>query len=115
MSQLGEMSNDEFDAFFVVDTDSCIESFAGGIDADNRNFCGSETFDLVGLMPNEETNTASALLRTGSSSKNASRASDPSMVDDQIVPGVTQNIVKSGNDFGGEPFDDAAATNNAMR
>ena len=30
-------------------------------------------------------------------------------VDDQIVPGVTQNIVKSGNDFGGEPFDDAAA------
>lgn len=25
-----------------------IESFAGGIDADNRNFCGSETFDLVG-------------------------------------------------------------------
>ena len=25
MSQLGEMSNDEFDAFFVVDTDSCID------------------------------------------------------------------------------------------
>ena len=48
MSQLGEMSNDEFDAFFVVDTDSCVESFAGGIDADNRNFCGSETFDFVG-------------------------------------------------------------------
>lgn len=48
MSQLGEMPNDEFDAFFVVDADSCIESFAGGIDADNRNFCGSETFDLVG-------------------------------------------------------------------
>lgn len=44
MSQLGEMPNDEFDAFFVVDADSCIESFAGGIDADNRNFCGSETF-----------------------------------------------------------------------
>ena len=30
-------------------------------------------------------------------------------VDNQIVPGVTQNIVKSGNDFGGEPFDAAAA------
>lgn len=79
MSQLGEMPNDEFDAFFVVDTDSCIESFAGGIDTDNRNFAVPRRLTSSGLMPNEETNTASALLRTGSSSKNASRASDPSM------------------------------------
>lgn len=67
MPQLDEVPDDQFDALFVIDADRRIESLAGGIDADDGDFCGAET------------NTASALLRTGSFSKNASRASNPSI------------------------------------
>ena len=50
MSQLGEMPNDEFDAFFVVDTDSCIESFAGGIE-DRKSTRLNSSHTALSRMP----------------------------------------------------------------
>ena len=83
-SQIGAYSNGEMRTMSLMPSLSLIPTVASnpslvvlmpiiGIFAVPRRLTSS------GLMPNEETNTASALLRTGSSSKNASRASDPSM------------------------------------
>ena len=63
-----------------------------------------------GLMPNEENEYGISVAAYGKFLEECVARFRPlDRVDDQIVPGVTQNIVKSGNDFGGEPFDDAAA------
>ena len=47
MPQLDEVPDDQFDALFVIDADCRIESLAGGIDADDGDFCGAETLDFI--------------------------------------------------------------------